>query len=98
MAEVYKNSFVLKDISPEDCYTKAIDITPKVFNSFDMWKKRPTVRLFGLRQKGNDFSTINFFITNDKEGVKIELRFNTKGIPVEELENLFTQFKDAMLS
>jgi len=97
MAEVYTNSFILKNVSPEESYSKAINVTPEVFKSFDMWKKRPTVRLFGIRQKGNDFSTINFFILNDSEGAKIELRFNTKGIPLEELESLFSQFKEAML-
>ena len=97
MAEVYKASILIKDISPESCYLKAIEIAPKAMPGFVLWKKRPVARLFGLQKKDDEFSTINFFLVTKENGVEIEVRFNTKKLSLVEMESLYNAFRNEML-
>ncbi len=97
MAEVYKSCFLVKNISAEDCYLKAMQVAQKTMSDFVLWKKRPAARLFGLKKKDDDFSTINFFLVTKPDGVEIEVRFNTKNYSQEELEQLFLSFKNEIL-
>jgi hypothetical protein len=97
VAEVYKASFLLRDISPESCYLKAMEITPKVMPDFVLWKKRPIARLFGMQKKDDEFSTINFFLVTKADGVEIEVRFNTKKYSIEKVKSFFIAFQNEML-
>ena len=97
MAEVFKASFLVNNISPDDCYSKAIKASEIGFLGFVLWKQRPTARLFGLQKKNDQFSTINFFLTTEENGILIEARFNTKKYSTDEIELLFSAFKNEMM-
>jgi len=97
MAEVFEATFTMENISPDECYQKAMDIANKVMTDFNLWKKRPIARLFGMQKKDDEFSTINFFLVTKDNGVEVQVRFNTKGISVEKLKSLFNTFKNEMI-
>jgi hypothetical protein len=97
MAEIYKASVLIEDISPEACYQKSMDAALKTMPDFKMWKKRPVARLFGIQNKNDEFSTINFFLITQQNGIEVEVRFNTKNFSMEELKSMFDSFKAEML-
>jgi len=97
MAEVFESAFIVKDISPDECYQRAMDTASKVMTEFILWKKRPIARLFGMQKKDDEFSTINFFLVTKENGVEVQVRFNTKNYSIDELNTLFNTFRNEML-
>lgn len=97
MAEIFKDSFIVNDLTPDDCYIKAMEAAVKAMPDFELWKKRPIARLFGLKKKDDEFSTINFFLISIINGVEIQARFNTKDYSIEELKRMFYEFRNEML-
>ena len=97
MAEIYKDSFLVEGINPDDCFTMAIEKSTNTFPNFVFWKQRPIARLFALKEKDNHFSTINFFLVTKESGVEIEIRFNTRGYEIDQLKSMFDSFKTEMM-
>ena len=98
MAEVFEAAFIVENITPDDCYQKAMETATKVMTNFNLWKKRPIARLFGMQKKDDEFSTINFFLVTKENDVEVQVRFNTKNITIDELNSLFNSFKIEMLN
>ena len=96
MAEIYSDSIFIEGMSPEDGYTKGIAASVKTFPNFVFWKKNQFARLFAIREKNNQFSTINFFVVTKENGIEIEVRFNTKGLNLDQLKSMLQSFKDEM--
>ena len=96
MAEMYSESVFFEGMSPEDGYAKGIAASVKTFPNFVFWKKNQFARLFAIREKDNQFSTINFFVVTKENGIEIEVRFNTKGITLDQQKSMLQSFKDEM--
>lgn len=97
MAEAYEAAFSIENISPDECYQKAMEVATKVMVDFNLWKKRPIARLFGMQKKDDEFSTINFFLVTKDNDIEIQVRFNTRDISIGDLETMFNAFKNEMI-